>query len=315
MRRFGRNGPNVSALAFGAMGIRNDSALAGGVSGSLLHALDHGVSLIDTARLYPESETIIGETLRAWRGQRPLVSSKVAPLSHDGFRFGGPLARSYTAENIRKSVDESLRALGVECLDIVHLHQWHYRWSHELEWLETLQRLQRDGKVGLIAISSQDHEHDALLEIVSRGAVSGVQVIVNLFESRPSNALLPRAAEQGVGVIARCILDSGGLAGELSDEDFKARPFLRHAPAEEYRRRVRALLEAFVPTAARNLSELAMRFVLSDPAVSTITLGMTSQAEVDAAQAAIAAGPLPDDVVTTIRQEHVWTKNFYERLL
>jgi aryl-alcohol dehydrogenase-like predicted oxidoreductase len=314
-RAYGTGGPPVSVLAFGAMNIALDPALRNGVSGSLLHALERGVSLVDTARLYRNSEEIVGRTLRAWPGERPRVSTKLAPTNRDGFRFGGPIADFYRKADIIRSVDQSLTALGSERLDIVHLHQWHYRWTHELEWLEALRELRSEGKVGLIAVSGQDHEHDALLELVSRGLVDGVQVIVNLFESRPMNALLPRAAECGVGVIARCVLDSGGLTGALTDAKFEARPFLRHAPAALYRRRVAALSDQFVPASAASLTELAIRFVLSDPAVSSITLGLGSPSEVDAAIAAIEAGPLPTDAVAAIRRHHVWTKNFYEALV
>lgn len=315
LRQYGAGGPPVSTLAFGAMGIAFDSALRGGVSGSLLRALDQGVSLIDTARVYRDSEDIVARTLRTWRGERPLISTKLAPANRDGFRFGGPIGDFYRKQDIIRSVDQSLAALGTERLDIVHLHQWHYRWTHELEWLEALAGLKSEGKVGLIAVSGQDHEHDALLELVSRGLVDGVQIIVNLFESRPMNSLLPRAAECGVGVIARCVLDSGGLTGELTDAAFEERPFLKHAPATDYRRRVAALARQFVPAAAASMIDLAIRFILSDPAVSSITLGLGSPGEVDAAIAAIEAGPLPVDAVTAIRRDHVWTKNFYEALV
>lgn len=315
LRQYGAGGPPVSTLAFGAMGIAFDSALRGGVSGSLLHALDQGVSLIDTARVYRDSEDIVARTLRTWRGERPLISTKLAPANRDGFRFGGPIGDFYRKQDIIRSVDQSLAALGTERLDIVHLHQWHYRWTHELEWLEALVALKSAGKVGLIAVSGQDHEHDALLELVSGGLVDGVQVIVNLFESRPMNALLPRAVERGVGVIARCVLDSGGLTSELTDADFATRPFLKHAPAADYRRRVAALTRQFIPAAAASLPDLAIRFVLSDPAVSSITLGLGSPLEVDTAIAAIEAGPLPDEAVTEIRRGHVWSKNFYEALV
>lgn len=314
-RQYGAGGPTVSALAFGAMAIASDSELRGGVSGSLLHALDRGISLIDTARVYRDSETIVAQTLREWRGARPLISTKLAPAKLDGFRFGGPIGDYYPKRHIIASVDGSLAALGTDRLDIVHLHQWHYRWTHELEWLETLSALKQEGKIGLIAVSGQDHEHDALLELVSRGLVDGVQVIVNLFESRPMNSLLPRASESGVGLIARCVLDSGGLTGQLTDADFAARPFLKDAPAGDYRRRVAALTRQFIPATAANLPDLAIRFVLSDPAVTSITLGLGSPQEVDMAVAAIEAGQLPDDAVTGIRRGHVWTKNFYEALV
>lgn len=313
--QYGRSGLCVSRLAFGAMGIAGDPNITDRIAPSLLRALEQGVSLIDTARIYPHSEDIIRHTLKQWRDIRPVISTKLASQCSAGFRSSGPVADHYPEGAIRKSVDESLAALGVEQLDIVHLHQWHYRWTHELSWLETLQALQKEGKVGQIAISGQDHEHDALLEIVNSGAVSGIQIIVNLFESRPFNAILPLAQHQSAGVIARCVLDSGGLSGALSNDGFAQRTFLKNAPVAEYRQRLLAIEHSFVPSVAASLSELAIRFALSHPAVSALTLGMTTSDEVDAAVAAVSKGPLPDQVVQTIRRQHVWTKNFYEKLV
>lgn len=301
----------MSALAYGAMSIAQDPGLSGQVAPSLLRALEAGVTLVDTARLYPGSEEIVAATLRQWAGPRPVISTKLATLDYGAFRFHAPLAKAYPPEAIRRSVEASLAALQVERLDIVHLHQWHYAWTHEPAWLETLTRLREEGKVGAIAVSAQDHEHDALLEAVSMGLVDGVQLILNLFESRPMNSILPLCAARGVGVIARCVLDSGGLTGTLAAEDFVARRFLKHAPVAEYQARAAALEAAFAPA---SLTELAIRFSLSVPGVSSMTLGMPEARMVDEAVAAIAKGALPAGAVEAIRREHVWSKNFYERI-
>ena len=188
-------------------------------------------------------------------------------------------------------------------------------WTHEREWFDALNELRTAGKIRCIAISAQDHEHDAVLEVISQGLIDGVQIIFNLFESRPMSALLPLAGQRGVGVIARCVYDSGGLSGLLSMEDFFNRPFLKHAPYGQYRERVDELQRRFIPLIAASLPELALRFALSVPGVSTVTVGMPDTALVDATLAAAALGPLPTATVETIRREHVWTRNFYERLL
>ncbi len=224
-----------------------------------------------------------------------------------------PVSEAYPPAAIRVSVEESLRALGVERLDIVHLHQWWRPWIDNLSWLETLHALREEGKLRLIAVSVQDHEHDAALELVSRGLVDGLQAIVHLFESRPANALLPLAADRGVGVIARCALDSGGLSGVLDAEGFARRPFLKNAPYAEYAARIAdSSAGQPLPSAAASLPELALRFVASLPGVSAITLGMNETRFVQAALADLAKGPLPDEVVTAIRREHVWTRNFLQ---
>jgi len=176
-------------------------------------------------------------------------------------------------------------------------------------------QLREEGKIRCIAISAQDHEHDALLEIISARVIDGVQAIFNVFESRPMSSLLPLARARGIGVIARCVYDSGGLSGSLGAEEFRARKFLQHAPYDEYRLRLEALRERFVPHEAGSIAELALRFVLSAPGVSAATLGMPQAALVDSALEAAARGPLSPLAVEAIRREHVWTRNFYERLL
>jgi aryl-alcohol dehydrogenase-like predicted oxidoreductase len=117
-----------------------------------------------------------------------------------------------------------------------------------------------------------------------------------------------------VGVIARCVLDSGGLSGALTDSDFAARAFLKHAPVELYRQKLSDLLWEFVPLAAPDLATLALRFAISHPAITALTVGMQTKAQVDSAMAAIDQGALPVEVVDRIRRRHVWTKNFYELL-
>lgn len=314
-RPYGSTGLDVSILTYGAMSVAADPGLRDGVAPSLLAALAAGVNLVDTARVYPGSEEIVGATLRAWEGPAPLISTKVRSQARDAYRFACPVAEAYPPAAIRESVEASLAALGRETLDIVHLHQWHYAWTHDLSWLEALHALRDEGKLRFIAVSVQDHEHDAALELVSRGLVDGVQAIVHLFESRPTNALLPLARDRGVGVIARCVLDSGGLTGALDAADFARRTFLKHAPYADYAARLAALEAQFTPAVAATLPELALRFVASLPGVSTLTLGMPEARFVEAAAASLAKGPLPAEVVAAIRRDHVWTRNFYERLL
>ena len=314
-RRYGKTGLSVSEIAYGAMTLALDPGLRDGVAPSLLRALERGVTLIDTARVYLRSEELIASTLRAWQGPRPIISTKLHSANRDAYRFHCPVVEAFPPARIRESVEASLRTLQVEQLDIVHLHQWHYLWTHERGWFDTLSELREEGKVRCIAISAQDHEHDAVLEVMSAGLIDGVQVIFNLFESRPMSALLPLARERGIGVIARCVYDSGGLSGTLTAEDFRERKFLQHAPYEQYQARLEELRQRFVPGEARSLPELALRFVLSVSGVSAATLGMPQMPLVDAAIDAAELGPLSAASVEAIRREHVWTRNFYERLL
>lgn len=314
INEYGTTGLRVSEIAYGAMSLAQDPDIHRGVAPSLLRALELGVTVIDTARAYPSSEELIASTLREWSGTRPVISTKLHSASRDAYRSYRPLELAYSPNIIRASVEASLRALDVEQLDIVHLHQWHYLWTHDSTWLETLGKLREEGKIRCIAISAQDHEHDALLEAVSRRLIDGVQIVFNLFESRPMSALLPLALQRGVGVIARCVYDSGGLSDRLTREDFQARRFLKDAPYDQYEQRLNELRQRFVPADAASVPELALRFVLSNPAISAATLGMHEARLVSAAVDAARRGSLSAGTLESVRSGHVWTRNFYERL-
>jgi len=104
------------------------------------------------------------------------------------------------------------------------------------------------------------------------------------------------------------------LSGTLSKAEFDIRPFLKNAPYELYEERVRRLRDRFIPGAAGDVADLALRFALSVPGVSSVTVGMHTRALVDATLNSAGKGVLPAAAVEAIRREHVWTKNFYEGL-
>lgn len=310
-RPFGSTGLHVSPITFGAMRITAD---AHGVSTALLHALERGVTMIDTARNYGESEAIVGRTLRAWRGPRPFIATKVKPRDVGNWRFYVPMPDQFTRDSIVASVEASLQTLGVETIDLLQLHQWYDRWSDEHEWLEAMSELRAAGKIRWFGVSAQDHEHDGVLRIVDDRRVHAVQLVLNAFESRPLVSVVPLAAERGVGVIARCLFDhAGALAGAATRETLSRDVKLAHASPElvtEYLRRVEGLR---VEAAAHGLSlvELSVRFALTHPGVSTIAVSLATAAQADEVIAAAAQGPLDAALFDRVCREHVFVKNFY----
>lgn len=310
-RAFGTSGLHVSPVTFGAMRITPDDD---GASSVLLHALERGVTAIDTARNYGESEAIVGRTLRQWRGPRPLIATKVKPLDTSNWRFHVPIEAQFTPASIVASVDASLETLGVERIDYLQLHQWYYSWSHAPDWLETMHRLQAHGKIGHFGVSAQDHEHDGVLKVVDDRMVDGVQIVLNAFESRPLVSVVPLALTRGVGVVARSVFDhSGGLAGAATRETLARDVKLSAASPEivtEYLSRIDRLRQE-ARAHGLSLAALSVRFALSHPGVSTLAISMTTTAQVDEAIAAAAEGPLPDDLFARVCRDHVWVKNFY----
>ncbi|MCW5759338.1 MAG: aldo/keto reductase, partial [Phenylobacterium sp.] len=137
-RAYCRTGPDVGVLTYGAMTIAADPGLRDGVAPSLLAALEAGVNLVDTARVYPGSEEIVAATLKAWRGPAPLVSTKVRSRARDAYRFACPVAEAHPPEGVRESVEASLKALGRYALRIVHVAQRPYAGRLGRSWLEAL---------------------------------------------------------------------------------------------------------------------------------------------------------------------------------
>jgi aryl-alcohol dehydrogenase-like predicted oxidoreductase len=310
-RPFGTSGVSVTPITFGAMRITAD---ADGTSSVLRHALERGITSIDTARNYGDSEAIVGRTLRDWTGPRPFLATKIKPRDVGNWRTYVPIDEQFTPASITESVETSLRLLGVDCLDLVQLHQWYYRWSHRTEWLETLASLRAQGKIRFIGVSAQDHEHDGVLRLVDDCLVDGVQVLVNAFESRPFVSVVPLAEERGVGVIGRCVFDhSGALAGAATRASLEHDVKLCNASPEivtEYLGRV-ARLERDAFDHGMNLVELSVRFVLSHRGMTTIATSSATADQVDEVVAAASKGPLSGELFERVCREHVWVKNFY----
>ncbi len=307
-RPLGKTGLNVTVV-YGAMLI-GEGELRDGASVSLLHTLESGVTCIDTARGYGMSEKIVGQTLRAYKGPPPVIATKVAPLPTGDWRFYVPLENAFTPQSITASAEASLKALGVETIDLLQLHQWYYLWTHRPEWLETFRKLKAAGKIRAFGISAQDHEHDALLQVIDERLVDSVQFVFNAFESRPLTSVLPLARQRGVGVIARCVLDVGGLTGALEPDQLEANPYFAKAPPSAYLARIERLKAAFCADGT-SLSELAIRFALTAEGVTTLTLSMPQPRFVDSNLAAARKGSLDQVTFQKIHREHGWFKNFW----
>lgn len=310
-RPLGNTGINATTVGFGAMRIQpNDD----GVSDALLYALEQGVNFIDTARNYGQSEEVVAKTLKAWSGDKPFIATKVKPKDVSNWRFYVPMEEQFSPESIVESVETSLRTLGVDCLDLIQLHQWYYLWGHRTQWLETLTKLRDAGKVRHIGVSAQDHEHDAVLKLIEDNVVDAVQIFMNAFESRPFVSAIPLAHMRQVGVIARCIFDhSGSLATGGSREVLANDVKLSNASPElvtEYLGRIQRLQDNLCGD-GMSLSELSIRFALGQPGVSTLALSLSSPSRIDQAIDAAEKGPLPADIFDRIMREHVWVKNFY----
>jgi methylglyoxal reductase len=318
---FGKLSTQVSRLGFGAMGL-------GGVFGSydekelvrsVQHCLEKGVNFIDTARNYGESERILGLALKEWTGKKPFIASKVQSRGPGNLGWGQPIPieTAYPKGWLRESTELSLRLLGVETIDLMQLHQYWPQWDHVDYWMEELLQLKQEGKIRGIGVSLPDQRHDIALSLVQSGAIDSVQTVMHIFAPLALDCLIPICQMNDVAVIARCILDEGGLTGFLREEtefeegDFR-QSYFDYLPRAVYMDRVNRLKEAFVPKYADSLAELAIKFVLHHPGVTTAISSMHVTKYADENIAAVERDPLPDEVFEEIRRHYRWVRNLYE---
>jgi aryl-alcohol dehydrogenase-like predicted oxidoreductase len=208
-----------------------------------------------------------------------------------------------------------LKELGTDRLDLLQMHLWWPTWGTEGYWVDELRQLKADGLVRHIGVSIPDHRSDLALGVVASGLVESVQTIVNIFDPLALDALVPLCQQRGVAVIARCVLDEGGLTGAITADttfpegDYRHGYFDDTVPRPVYLQKVDAL-RAFVPEHAPSLAALALKFVTQTPGITTALTSMHLP-EYAAANIAAVDGPdLPDDVYDLLRTRHRFIKNF-----
>ncbi|KUN59221.1 aldo/keto reductase [Streptomyces canus] len=319
-RELGRTGLTVSEIGYGAWGL-GQGAWVGADDDSgvraLRRALDLGVTFIDTARAYDRSERVVGRALKELPGggEGVHVATKVGPkvpvsLSPSGL---DPM-EAFPGAHLRESLETSLRELGRDHVDLLQLHTWEDEWTGRGDWLETVDALKQEGKIRFFGISVKDHQPENVLTVLRTGVLDTVQVIYNVFEQAPSDALLPACEEYGVGVIVRVALDEGALTGAIRtgvtfpEGDWRNWYFRDDRPAQ-VEQHVDAIL-ADLGSAAEELPSAALRFALAGRAVSTVIVGMRSLRNVER-NAAIADAPLLTERELAVLTEHRWAKNFY----
>jgi len=317
-RKLGRTGLDVSEIGFGAWAIGGgwgaqsdqDSIAA------LNRALDLGVNFIDTAAGYGEgrSERLIGQVLKN-RTEKVWVATKTPPLPGHWPPSPYDVAEErYPEKYLRENVEERLRNLGTDCIDFLQLHTWTRAWNKNPAPLDVLKKLQAEGKIRFIGVSTPEHDQNSLIDLMRQGYLDIVQVIYNIFEQEPAAELLPAALEHNVGVLVRVVFDEGILTGKYTaDSSFPEGDFRNNYFAgDRLTRAVKRVEQIHTETADSGLTmpELALRFVLDHPAVSTIIAGIRNVQQAEANIAATNLAPLPATLIAKLH-EHAWLRGFW----
>ncbi|HTS78593.1 MAG TPA: aldo/keto reductase, partial [Bryobacteraceae bacterium] len=216
---------------------------------------------------------------------------------------------------ILKCTDRSLQNLGLETLDLQQLHVWNPEWIGRDEWMRAFEVIKRSGKAQAVGVSINDHQPDSALELIKTGLIDTVQVIYNIFDPTAEKNLFPLAMERDIGVIARVPLDEGGLSGKIDaftqfePGDFRA-GYFKGDRKQQVAEHV-AAIQRDLAIADGAMPEVALRFGLSHPAVSSVIPGMRSPANVAFNCSIPGKGPLPEKVIGILRR-HAWARNFYD---
>ncbi len=322
-RQLGRTGIRVSEVGFGAWGIgkamwqgaEDDTSVA-----ALRAALDAGCTFVDTALAYGNghSERLVRKALEG-RTEAVAVASKIPPKNQQWpARPGTPLTAAFPADWVKKCAERSADSLG-RTLDLIQFHVWRDEWLTAPEWRlveKTLHQLQAAGVLRFAGISINDHDPTSALEAVRRvDLISVVQVIYNVFDRSPEDALFAACRERQVGVIARVPLDEGGLTGKIAPgvtfpkDDWRHGYFKGDRPAQVAARV--AKLQPVLLKESKTLVEGALRFCLSHPAVSTVIPGMRTPDHARANCAVSDGRTLSPGLLQELRA-HEWRRNFYD---
>ena len=313
-RTFGRTGWHVSEIGYGMWGM-------GGWTGSdddeslrsLQRAVELGCNFFDTAWAYGDghSERLLGQLVRAHPDTRLYTATKIPPKNRKWpARPDDSLDEAFPPDHIREYTESSLKNLGLDSLDLIQFHVWDDTWAEDTRWQRAVDDLKREGLIRAIGISINRWEPENAIRALRTGLIDAVQVIYNIFDQAPEDRLFPVCRELNVGVIARVPFDEGTLTGTLTldsrwpEGDWRNSYFVPEnlKASVERAEALRPMIPPGMP-----MPEMALRFILSNPDVSTIIPGMRKIKHVESNLAASDKGPLSPELVTRLRA-HRWDR-------
>jgi aryl-alcohol dehydrogenase-like predicted oxidoreductase len=284
----GLGGWGIGGRAYGAV----DRQVA---RATVIRFVELGGRFIDTAEAYGASEEIIGEVLAELRCRDRIVLATKT--------------QHHRPEEIRRSLEQSLRRLRTDWIDVYQIHQPPEDEPTRNEVLGAFEELRAAGKIRLIGASVKgpvvtQHTAELCRRYIRTGRVHALQVIYSLL--RPANAAVFReAAQAGVAIIARTILESGFLSGRYLPGHVFARDDHRHRWSQEQLERIHgavAALAADLPAGALSVTELAIRFSLSPVEVSVVIPGAKSPEQVERNWLAAARPLLSEEEIEALRR-------------
>jgi len=311
-RRFGRTHFDVSEIGHGLWGM---SGWSGSDDQRSLVALqlsvDLGCNFLDSAWAYGEgrSDALLGETLKRNPAKQIFAASKVPPKNRR-WPAMGTLSEAFPAEYVFECVEKIRKKIGTDSIELLQYHVWDDSWTEDPDFLNTVEALKARKLIHAFGLSLNRWQPWNGLKALRAGIIDSVQVIYNIFDQSPEDELFPACREFNVGVIARVPLDEGSLGGKLTletrfpEKDWRAgyfNPENLKATVDRVDR-----LKALLPD-GMSLPEMALRFILSNPDVSTTIAGMRDVSHVMENAACSDAGPLPAGLLNELKR-HRWER-------
>jgi aryl-alcohol dehydrogenase-like predicted oxidoreductase len=248
---------------------------------ALIHqALDEGINLIDTAPVYGTSEQLIGKALKGHRRRAYLATKITIPPAVQPF--------AKTAAQLADSIDSSLQALGVETIDLLQIHNKLLEVLANEEFLKFLDRARAQGKIRFLGAST--YQEDETMPTLGKARIDALQVPFNILNQSMARRVFREAPERGKGLLVRSAFLRGLLTSQIDDAPASLAPLKKMALAA---------MEEMKPE-VESLSEGALRYCLSFPAVATVLVGMRSRAELAANVAAADKGALSGECIARL---------------
>lgn len=284
-RKFGRTNWQVSEIGYGMWGMAGWTGSDDTESSeSLQLAADLGCNFFDTAWGYGagKSEGLLGQLIRANKDKKLYTATKIPPRN-----FKWPARQEYSLDDcfppdhIEEYVSRSLKNAGLDSFDIMQFHTWEDHWLEDERGINKMLELKKQGLFHAIGISLNRWEPWNGVKAVRSGLIDSVQVIYNIFDQNPIDELLPACREMDVAVIARVPFDEGTLTGTLTKDskwpegDWRNTYFVPENLIASVERA--DALKKILPE-GMTMPEMALRFILGEPTVSTIIPGMRKPA-------------------------------------
>lgn len=313
-RTFGRTGWAASEIGYGMWGLAGwTGSEESAYQNALQRAVALGCNFFDTAWAYGDgkSEKVLGDLVRNHPDKRLYIATKIPPRN-----FQWPSRRQFRLddcfppEHIREYTEKSLANLGVPIIDLQQFHVWEDSWARDERWRRAVEDLKTQGLVRAIGVSVNRWEPANVLETLKTGVIDAVQVIYNIFDQAPEDELFPLCRERNVAVIARVPFDEGTLTGTLTKQtrwpegDWRNSYFVPEnlSASVDHAEALRPL----VPS-GMTMPELALRWILEEPTVSTIIPGMRRVEHVEANLAASDGRRLDPALVLELKK-HRWDR-------